>query len=388
MRNSYVDRLRGLAALMVVLSHASGYIPLFLVGLPTPIRYAISANGYNGVSIFFTISGFLITNKILAACDLSGRFSIGFFYLQRIARIAPCLVLMVSAGCFVAVIGGDKFAVDWHNMPARLWYIFTFRYNVYITSLPGAPRLWDPLWSLSVEEVFYLGFPALLLLVRNRGILIAGLVAIIIIAPIWRASTGNPYAYLSCFDEIAMGALAALGLAAANDWRPNAAWLRFLRYVGVAIIAANFLSTRSVYGGPYASLTWGPTLMGIGAATYLLGTKRADAPPSFAFFLLEKSGELSYEIYLSHMFLLIGLAGLFQLPLPTADNGLHKMLGTLWPLAIVAILLVGSYLIFRFYSEPANRLIRRLRWTWRSVDPMVEKHPPARLKILSYDDPR
>jgi peptidoglycan/LPS O-acetylase OafA/YrhL len=340
------------------------------------------------VSIFFAISGFLITNKILSASDSFGRFSIGFFYLQRIARIAPCLILMVSAGCFVAIIGGDKFAVDWHNMPARLWYIFTFRYNVYITSLPGAPRLWDPLWSLSVEEVFYLGFPALLLLVRNRAILIGGLVAIILVAPILRAWSGNPYAYLSCFDEIAMGALAALGLAAASDWKPSPAGLRFLRYVGVAIIAANFLSTRSIYGGPHASLTWGPTLMGIGAATYLLGTKRADAPPSFVLFPLEKFGEFSYEIYLSHMFLLIGMAELFQLPLPTTDDGLHKMLGTLWPFVITAILLVGSYLIFRFYSEPANRLIRRARWTRRSATPKVETHSPAQLTALSYDDPR
>jgi peptidoglycan/LPS O-acetylase OafA/YrhL len=384
-RNLYVDRLRGLAALMVVLSHASGYIPLFLLGLPTPLRYAVSANGYNGVSIFFTLSGFLITNKILNASDSAGRFSIGFFYLRRIGRIAPCLILMVAAGCFVAIVGGDRFAVDWHNMPARIWYIFTFRYNLYLTSLPGAPRLWDPLWSLSVEEVFYLGFPALLLLVRNRGILLAGLVGIIIVGPICRAWTGNPYAYFGCFDEMAMGVLAALGLAAAKDWNPNPTWLRFLRYTGVAIIAANFLSTRSIYGGPYASLTWGPTLMGIGAATYLLGTKRADAPPSFAFLPLEKFGEFSYEIYLFHMFLLIGLADLFRLPLPTTNNALHITLGTLWPVAVVAILLVGSSLIFRFYSEPANRLIRRARLTRRPVDPK-EEHSPAQLTTLSYDD--
>ena len=88
MRNLYVDRLRGLAALMVVISHASGYIPLFLYIFPTEFRYALSANGYNGVSIFFTVSGFLITNKLLASSDKRGRFSIRSFYLHRVARIA------------------------------------------------------------------------------------------------------------------------------------------------------------------------------------------------------------------------------------------------------------------------------------------------------------
>jgi peptidoglycan/LPS O-acetylase OafA/YrhL len=361
MRNLYVDRLRGFAALAVVLSHASGYIPLFLYGLPTPLRYAISANGFNGVSIFFTVSGFLIANKLISSSDKSGRFPIGVFYLHRVARIAPCLILMVACGCLAAIIGPPRFAVDWSGMSDRLLYIFTFRYNIYFTSLPKAPRLWDPLWSLSVEEVFYLCFPVTLLLTKNRKLLTAFLIVIIVVGPVWRSSTDDPYSYFSNFDEIAMGVLAAFFLdSAKGDLRISGGVLKCLRYLGFIIIAANFLSTRSVYGGPDASLTWGPTLMGLGSAIYLLGTMRSDAPRSFAFLWLEKFGEFSYEIYLFHMFLLIALAGTFELPLPLISDPIHIGLGTVWTAAVIGILLLGSHLIYRYFSEPANRLIRRI----------------------------
>lgn len=358
MRNLYVDRMRGLAALMVVLSHASGYIPLMFFGLPDPLRYAISANGYSGVSIFFTVSGFLITNKILASQDATGRFSISTFYLHRAARILPCLVLMVIAGLFVATLGIERFAINWRTVPERLVYIFTFVYNVNFTSLPGAPRLWDPLWSLSVEEVFYLCFPAMLLFVRRRLALVLMLLTVVVIGPVCRAQTDSPYPYFSNFDEIAMGALAALALSTVRESSPSNLTLRVLRYGGVAIIAANFLYTRSVYHESQASLTWGPSFMGIGTAIYLIGTVKGCTNRSIAFFGLEQFGKFSYEIYLSHMFLLIGLAPFFPYPLPLVDDSLHKAIGTLWPVVVVATLLAGSYLISRFYSEPARKFIQ------------------------------
>lgn len=348
MRNLYVDRLRGLAVLMVVLSHASGYIPFMLLHLPYRIRVSIAANGYHGVSIFFAVSGFLITSKLLAASDSNGRFSIISFYRDRIARIAPCLILMVCAGLYVATLGIDLFAIDWSTAPQRLWYIFTFRYNTLL--LPGS-RIWDVLWSLSVEEVFYLCFPALLLFVRSRKLLISGLVAIVIIGPIRRYTTASPYLYFGNFDEMAMGVLAALHigkLQQLGSWSP-----RLLRYSGIFIIAANFLWTQDAH----ACFTWGPTLMGIGAAVYLLGSGRTDARPTFALSTLEKLGELSYEIYLSHMFLLTALHPIF-LSVMNSSPRVQIITGYVWPTVLLAALLCGAQLVSRFFSEPANRLIR------------------------------
>ena len=172
-RNLYVDRLRGLASLSVVLSHASGYgfINIMLYMVPRHVLVSIAANAYHGVTLFFVISGFLITTKILNDSDGSGRFSLSSFYRDRVARIAPCLILMLTAACGLAAIGIPAFHVDWSEIPSALWAVFTFHYNVWKPT-QAMPRLWDPLWSLSIEEVFYLVFPAFLLLLRKRVLLV------------------------------------------------------------------------------------------------------------------------------------------------------------------------------------------------------------------------
>ncbi|WP_079571986.1 acyltransferase family protein [Bradyrhizobium erythrophlei] len=237
--------------------------------------------------------------------------------------------------------------------------------------MPTGSRLWDPLWSLSVEEVFYLCFPALLLFVRNRGILIAGLVGLAIIGPFWRAQTVQPYPYLCNFDGIALGAIVALGLAMTKSWDQSRPLLRCLRYAGAILIGANFIWTQDTI----ASLTWGPTLMGIGSAVYLLGTARSDARRFFAFMPLEKLGELSYEIYLSHMFVIIALHPIFMSSFTNTDPRMQIAMGDIWPVLLLVALLFGSRLIARFYSEPANRFIKSGRWeVARSVDQIAEKY--------------
>jgi peptidoglycan/LPS O-acetylase OafA/YrhL len=106
-RNLYVDRLRGLASLSVVLSHASGYgfINIMLYMVPHHVLISIAANAYHGVTLFFVISGFLITTKILNVGDEAGHFSLCSFYRDRVARIAPCLILMLVAACGLAAMG-------------------------------------------------------------------------------------------------------------------------------------------------------------------------------------------------------------------------------------------------------------------------------------------
>jgi peptidoglycan/LPS O-acetylase OafA/YrhL len=356
MRNLYVDRLRGLATLMVVLSHASGYVPLSFFGLPNSLRYSISANGYSGVSIFFAVSGFLITGKALSDVDQTGSFSVKRFYVHRAARIMPGLLLMIVCACAISLAAPKLFEFNWQTAPSRIWHILTFRYNIYFTTAGGASRVWDPLWSLSVEEIFYLCFP-ITFLSENRYLFFIVLFCLIIVGPLHRLSTNSAYAYLSNFDGIAMGAIAAL---VANKFK-NIEIRRFnltlLRYVGASIIAANFLYTRGGYGSPHASLTWGPTIMGTGAAIYLLGSTRSNTIRYTAFSWLEKFGQYSYEIYLFHMFLLISLTNIFYLPLPLVDDNLHKTLGTVWMVAIIWTLLAAAHIIYTRYSEPARKAV-------------------------------
>ena len=373
-RNLYVDRLRGLASLSVVLSHASGYgfINIMLYVVPYHVLVSIAANGYHGVTLFFVISGFLITTKILNDGDEAGRFSLSSFYRDRVARIAPCLILMLTAACGLAAVGILAFHVDWSEIPSALWAVFTFHYNVWIPNR-AMPRLWDPLWSLSIEEVFYLVFPAFLLLLRMRVLLVAGLAVLLVVGPVHRATAGV-YGYFSNFDQLAIGVLTALLTRRARLWFLSKWTLRLCRWGGISIILLTFWFTQDAL----KANVWGPEFVGLGAAIYLFGSAERARPRSFGVLRIPQLfGRLSYEVYLFHMFFLVGIGRISHLASQTASSTIEfdifLMAGFLLALAIL------SMTISRFYSEPANRLIRRTIPVWqsiRSTGSQTQRDPP------------
>jgi peptidoglycan/LPS O-acetylase OafA/YrhL len=379
-RNLYVDRLRGLASLSVVLSHASGYgfLNIMLYVVPHHVLVSIAANAYHGVTLFFVISGFLITTKLLNDSDQAGRFSLSSFYRDRVARIAPCLILMLTAACGLAAIGIPAFHVDWSEIPSALWAVFTFHFNVWITT-QAMPRLWDPLWSLSIEEVFYLAFPAFLLLLRNRVLLVFGLVVLLVVGPLHRAMAGAAfYDYFSNFDQLAIGVLTALLTWKARTWFLSKSMLRLCRWGGISIILLTFWFTQDAL----KAKVWGPEFVGLGAAIYLFGSTERARPRSFGvLWIPQLFGRLSYEVYLFHMFFLVGIGPISHLASQTASKvirfDIFLMAGFLLSLAIL------SMTISRFYSENANHLIRRTIPIWqskRSTGSQTQANPSSLLE--------
>jgi len=152
-----IDGLRALAVVPVLLFHVN--VPGF-------------GGGFVGVDVFFVISGFLIT-RVLLDDIAEGKFSILAFYDRRLRRIAPALVAMlltVLAATLVLMAPGAARDVQRSPISACL-----FASNFFFYSEGGyfaAPSHGKPLlhtWSLSVEEQFYIAFPALLNLLRNKG---------------------------------------------------------------------------------------------------------------------------------------------------------------------------------------------------------------------------
>jgi peptidoglycan/LPS O-acetylase OafA/YrhL len=127
-----LDGLRGAAILLVVLSHA-GWVP----------------GGFTGVDLFFALSGYLITTKLLAEVDRSGTVQLGAFYRRRVARLAPALVVALVAAAVA------------HNDTAGALLVLCYCANI---ALAIAPTTLSPTWgwSLSLEEQFYLLWPTLL----------------------------------------------------------------------------------------------------------------------------------------------------------------------------------------------------------------------------------
>ena len=157
-RRADIQGLRGLAVLLVVMYHADRHVQ----------------GGYIGVDVFFVLSGFVITGMVLAQLNSSPGFSIAQFYLNRVVRLLPALALVLSAVALAAPFAisplGPMEATINTGRAASL-----FHANIDLTAGVGYFSIGaetNPLlhmWSLSVEEQFYLAFPVVLLGVRSLG---------------------------------------------------------------------------------------------------------------------------------------------------------------------------------------------------------------------------
>ena len=207
-RLSGLDGLRGLAVTLVLVYHL---FPPVLQG------------GFIGVDIFFVISGFLITGLIVAEHDRTGRFSPRQFWLRRARRLVPALVPVVLVACSAAwLLGGDVLVgLGWKLLGAA-----TFSYNwvsmaantSYFGS--GQPELLRNLWSLAVEEQFYLFWPLLLLLVlriRRPGLRLALVAGLALASAVWMgvgfAPGSDPTRVYYGSDTHSFGLLIGAGLA-------------------------------------------------------------------------------------------------------------------------------------------------------------------------------
>jgi len=160
-----VDILRGLAIFFVLMNHVN--MRLFLAkipytqGLPSQLVSSFVWNGQYGVQIFFAVSGFLITSTSIRRWGSLSRVSVRDFYVLRFARIAPLLLLLLVVLCTLHAVGLQAFVISdkTGGLGRALIAALTFHVNVLEAHRGYLPGNWDILWSLSVEEMFYLFFP-------------------------------------------------------------------------------------------------------------------------------------------------------------------------------------------------------------------------------------
>jgi peptidoglycan/LPS O-acetylase OafA/YrhL len=360
-RNAAIDLLRGLSILLVVVHHIALRIPLkegwLETLLPRSLLNAFVYNGYEAVFLFFVISGFLIAGNAIERWGSLATIDLRTFYARRAARILPCLALLLVVLSALHLIGVPYFTIEHEgqSLPRALFAAVGLHLNWYEGMTGYLPGNWDVLWSLSIEEVFYLGFPLLCLAIRREALLVALLTLLMFSLPIARAAlVGNEIwqekAYLPGMAAIATGVVAAMLIHRLPT--PSSAWRRLLCVVGCSGIASNLL---------FGSLLW--PLIGNGLLLVLtvsagillmaLHGERADAPRALQW--LRSMGHLSYEIYLTHMFIVFAAVAVYR------QVQADPSFGFLWYVPTVLLCwLLGSALA-RGFSIPSDRALRT-RW--------------------------
>ncbi len=176
------------------------------------VKNEIFGNGFLGVNFFFVLSGFLITYLLIEEKKLNGRINIPNFWVRRILRIWPLYFLCIFLG-FVLFPLAKTLSGSTPQETANIWYYLAFINNFdYIKSgMPDAPGL-GVLWSIAIEEQFYLIWPVILAFIPLRYFWVA-FTAIIINSFFFRAFHDVPRIHemhtLSCIGDMAIGAFGA-----------------------------------------------------------------------------------------------------------------------------------------------------------------------------------
>jgi peptidoglycan/LPS O-acetylase OafA/YrhL len=303
-RQPALDGVRGLAVLLVVCTH---------FGLPLP-------SGGIGVDIFFVLSGFLITTLLLTERDRSGTISFSKFYMRRVRRLMPALVLMLIGFAIAQHYFGflaTSMSLGW----AVLIPLFFASNWVALFSNANALNAINPTWSLSVEEQFYLLWPLALFVVirkRVRPLLIVGVLAVLCVCLVafadwlpWR------YRWMSIyFNPFDRGAELLFGCIAAFLWRYRYV-PRILSWRPLGWIALVLLLWMAKHGqldihqyfayfnlAPWADIQAeyiGAALLGFVLLLSVTEHPNGDLASLFKLSPLRYIGKISYGIYLFHL---------------------------------------------------------------------------------------
>lgn len=313
------------------------------------------ARGHAGVDFFFVISGFLITTLLLREAAERGRFSLRAFYWRRALRIVPIYVLTVGVATAYAVAKGDMVALE------RLPYYLAFLSNFLVSDT----FFLEPTWSLAIEEQYYLLWPALLAVLPRAWIgpvlvaLIAANVAVVVEA-------GTPEGLRSLeigllrigmpavtYAPILMGSLVAVVLHSPAGFARLAPWLA--PQAAPWLLSAALLAAFA--GFPGALMGW-PNLVTHTLMTLIVASVvvREDngMRPLLTLPPLVRIGQVSYGIYLYHLFALAAVTQLLPLG-ETAGTG--RMLAVLALYYALAILL--AEISFRSFERAFLRLRNR-----------------------------
>jgi peptidoglycan/LPS O-acetylase OafA/YrhL len=344
---SGLNGLRGLAVAAVLLFHAGlSWIP----------------GGQLGVTVFFTLSGFLITSLLLLEKHRTGAIALRAFWGRRARRLVPAMIVCFALVAVVVRLSTTPASegIGWDAVAAATWtanWRFVLHHQQY-ADLFSLPSPFQHFWSLAVEEQFYVFFPLLAVAVlgrrgtRLRSGRLAVLLTALVAASTWQAvrlydaGQGLGHAYYGTdarMAEILVGSLLALALVRPDGLRAlgtRARWLLDgLALAGAAVIGVACATVHTESAALYRGVLLGVAIStaAVIAATVQPGSWTGKA---LSFRPLVGLGVISYGVYLFHWPLFLWLTesstGLDGVALLSLRMGSTLALATLSYLAIEA----------------------------------------------------
>ena len=297
---SELDGLRGIAILLVMTHRLWPRVGSLA-------QYdGVAGIGWIGVDLFFVISGFLIAGILL---DTKGEPDyLRNFYVRRVLRIFPLFYLFIGGMLltFPILTGGFGHSAYLAKSGSPLWYLLQLG-NVPEGVLGKDPPYWlAPVWSLAIEEQFYLSFPWLVRAI-DRQRLAKVLVGFIALAPIVRTAAllavpqldRFQYQFTLCrFDTIAAGCLLAVVVRMPADAQPRQRTLAIVAAAAAAIAVFTGLDRTTMFGR-----TLGYSVVALGFAATVLLVVRARGAARLAWLRsspLRYLGKICFGLYLLH----------------------------------------------------------------------------------------
>ncbi|SEP21354.1 acyltransferase family protein [Trujillonella endophytica] len=350
-RVATLDGLRGVAVLLVVFGHAIGAVSD--EDRPLPGALSVVFNGGIGVTLFFVLSGFLITGLLVRERQRTDRVDYRAFYLRRTLRILPAYYVFLATMAILAVV--DLVQVSGSQLLAAGLFVWNYA--------PAADGWWlGHTWSLAIEEQFYLLWPLALGFLRPRRACWVA-VGYLVAAPVIRVGCYATFGsaredvwmmFHARADSLLVGCLLALLPVAYPDLWQRLRWLgRRGATVAVAVVALLVSSAlERQFEGRWV-LPFGYTVATIAAGMLVLAAISRDEPTPYTRVLrwraLTLVGLISYSLYLWQQ--------LFLAPQGTGLPGFDSsLLGVVAAFAAATL----SYLVV---ERPFLRLKDRLQRT-------------------------
>lgn len=347
-RYAHIDAMRAFAVLLVVVAHA---------GLGNIIP------GGSGVTVFFSISGFIITYLLLREKDKTGGFSASHFYWRRAVKIAPPFIFVII---LPSVISSLWVNIDWLAFLSQMFFVFNW---VYIQGDTAVLDGSDVVWSLSIEEQFYIVFALFWLVAVKSKYWRPALMAVAVMGVVYATTVrvfmaSNPalgdriyYGSDTRLDGIAWGVIAAVTF----HWLQERERIHGL---GVRVVASDWAFIGAlgiylfslVYRDEWFRDTFRYTLQSLAACIVILygllpggGPFRRILYSVSQWRLVSLVGLSSYSIYLVHLVLMNYLRDLLNVPMPVS-------------VAVLSLIGIGAgMVVYQLIEVPAHNWSLRIR---------------------------